>query len=241
MSETQKLKSYQKPEFKITNPAVFLNPTIEETHEAPSYENFIHQHQQTLKRLEKLLKGIKPKSICIEGAHIYSDESITHQHLDQLAYLKHLKTWIESHNHQTDLILFVDDYHPTKDSHIFDLTTYEELASQFEIEFDAVISESELSQAAETLIDKLETDAIVKDTKNRIVLASRNYPVLITEHQEPSCGLLDAQLSLIKKGSYDLSINLLPAEYKKEQTNTRKILQGLGEDPQSFLFTFLTK
>lgn len=180
--------------------------------------------------LEKLAE-IKPQAICVEAAHIYTNETPGDDHFFGAQIGVRIFGAISGNGARVVKMLFVDDYHPESEAALLNLPAYTDELGRIGFAPDTVISESGLAEAALQLLGLLNGQTVRRDGK--ICLAKPNL-VLVAADGTLSCNLLDAALYLEKFKNFDFSITVLPETYKVQQKNVRKLLKVFGHETVPF-------
>lgn len=178
-----------------------------------------------MNRIIEFVRKNDIRSVCIEAAHIYSDEKVNTEHLQSAKLGAELSKLLDSEKVLVKNMLFIDDYHPK--SHILNINEYlDMLVSQGFIP-DLVVWEKDLALMATNLTYSL--NGQTQKEAGRISLIKPNL-TLINADGELSCNILDATLYASKFSLFQLSITVLPATFKGQQKNVRKVLKALGYD-----------
>lgn len=180
--------------------------------------------------LEKL-DEIKPRVVCVEAAHIYTNETPSDEHFFCAQIGARVVKALSGNGANIVKMLFVDDYHPDPEEDILNLHAYVSKLEQAGFAPDTVITESSLTDSALCLLKSLNGQTVQRGGK--ICLDKPNL-TLIAEDGTLSCNLLDAALYMEKFKNFDFSITVLPETYKAQQKNVRKLLKVFGHETVPF-------
>lgn len=175
-----------------------------------------------LERLDRL----RPRTICVEAAHIYINETPNEEHFFCAQLGAQLANALSQNGFKPTRMLFVDDYHPRIDQVAFSLKTYIEKLTDEGFPPDEVVMESTLVKPAFCLMRSLPGERVKKN--GRLYLRKPNL-ALMDDDGTISCNLLDATLYLDKFRNFHYSITVLPESYKGQQRNVKKLLQVFGQ------------
>jgi hypothetical protein len=171
------------------------------------------------------LDQLKPQSICVEAAHIYTNETPGEEHLYCAKLGAQVVEVLSQKGFSPVKMLFVDDYHPNPMESTLDLRAYIKGLEQEGFNPDVVIMESALAKPAFCLSRSFNGQSEVRE--GRLCLRKPNL-VLVAEDGSLSCNILDAALYVSKFSMFSFSITVLPDVYKGQQRNVRKVLKALG-------------
>lgn len=171
-----------------------------------------------------LLKKNQPRSVCVEAAHIYMDEDpeTTHDFAAQIG--ARIATEVEKHGSIVARQLFIDNFNPSPEK--FKLNVDEYILRLREKGFDPqmVTFESALALPAQNILHALngrtyrhEEDVFLTEKKVKLISCDR-----------PTCSLLDATLYVAKLSMFELTITVLPHEFKEQQKKVMRVLGALG-------------
>ena len=173
----------------------------------------------------KKLEGIKPQVVCVEAAHIYTNETPGDDHFFCAQVGARVVEALSSNGARIVKMLFIDDYHPSPEEATLNLPVYISRLKQAGFTPDTVVTESSLADSACRLLESLNGQIVERGGK--LCLNESNL-VLIAEDGTLSCNLLDATLYLEKFRNFDFSVTVLPEVYKTQQKNVRKLLKAFG-------------
>ena len=176
--------------------------------------------------LEKL-ERTKPGVVCVEAAHIYTNETPSDDHFFCARIGARVVEALAGNGARVVKMLFVDDYHPKPEEAALNLPAYMSELERAGFAPDMVITESSLAESARSLVYSLNGQTIQRD--GEICLAKPNL-ALIAKNGALSCNILDAALYLEKFRKFDFSITVLPEIYKAQQKNVRKLLKAFGHE-----------
>lgn len=176
--------------------------------------------------LEKL-EGIKPRVVCVEAAHIYTNETPGADHFFCAQVGVRVVEALSSNGARIVKMLFIDDYHPILEEAILNLPVYISRLEQAGFTPDMVVTESSLVESARRLLETLNGQIVERDGK---LCLNKPSLVLTAEDGTLTCNLLDAALYLEKFKNFDFSITVLPEAYKAQQKNVRKLLKAFGHE-----------
>lgn len=165
----------------------------------------------------------------VEFFHIYIDEKINKHHMKSIEYLKTMKDVWEI---DSQLILLIDNYNPTKK--VTDVDTILKFLQLNDVEPDYWAFEASLSRFADEVLEGM-TDIHLR----------KNYSKYIDDHKKLPCSLLTATWYLLRLGALegyeevinpvgknglyvpvDRLINILPFEYKAIELKVLKIIKS---------------
>ena len=177
------------------------------------------------KPLLERIKKIKPRVICVEAAHIYTNETPSDDHFFCAQVGSRVVEAISGNGSSIVKMLFIDDYHPAES--ILDLDAYIGKLERAGFTPDEVMRESSLTESAHRLLESLNGQTVKREGKT--YLDEPNL-FLVGADGTLGCNLLDAALYLEKFEKFDFSVTILPETYRSQQNGVRRLLKVLGHE-----------
>lgn len=180
-------------------------------------------------RLDALLQKLKQggaKKVCVEAAHIYVDQEPCEEHSFCAQVGAQLSEALLLKGMEITKMLFVDDYHPDISTAPFPMSHYLELLEGQGFHPDEVVMESDLVKPAFCLMRTADGQTVTEG--ERVFL--RQPRLALMTNGVFSCNILDAALYLDKFNRFDYTVTVLPAGYKDQQKNVRRMLKAFGHE-----------
>jgi hypothetical protein len=189
---------------------------------------FEEQFRQHLTELLATLDRIGAQDLVVEGGHIYGDDVPTDRHWDEMRKTALLTAFLEKYGHTVTGLLFIDDYHPEKNT--LDVDAYCNEAARLGWDIDHIVYENDMIPLADTMLKTLHRVARVMPEGDGFILnrGARRVHLKTPDKGDWSCALLDAALNWLKFDSLEAHavINVLPRQWRGQQRNTRDILRA---------------
>ncbi len=166
----------------------------------------------------------QPRSVCVEVAHIYMNETPGEEHDFSAQIGASLTEQLEEKDCLVSKMLFIDNYNPGPDEFRLDVDGFIVRLDQRGFEPDIVTFETALELPARNLLLSLNDN--MRKHEGRVFLNQRS--ILLIDHERPTCNLLDAALYVAKLSMFELAITVLPSSYKSQQASVRRVLRALG-------------
>lgn len=192
------------------------------------YEN-LRNEQALCAVLEILMRG--EEDITLEGTPLYAERPRDASH--EVGYnciLEHLRDVLTQREREVIHVGLFDDFsgaEKVNGGH----TSLSDFEAQNNVKFDSVCNESELVEAATSLLEILEGRGLTFEKEGGVYLNYGSKPILMDRDGKCSCPLLDAVFQMQKPEGSQVVIH--PVEFKSQQRNARAVMRA-GRELENF-------
>lgn len=192
--------------------------------------------------LDYLLSGLRNCAfdhICLEGGHIYADETVTPELESAIHATALAKRHLTRNGFAVTSVLLVDDYHPLPHERTLDYLWYLRFCASKGLGFNYIAYEAQLVPLAHAIVEWLlrQRRAVSTSSCSAVHLLHRNVELI--KEGRCSCALLDAALYYTKlQYAGKACVTVLPAlptrrsqhasmVFRSQQKKTRVVLSAV--------------